>query len=50
MKAHVFWGDQMWTHIYVERSIVTENAHRVLTVDTFMFEIKGGHTCTCMYR
>ena len=35
MKAHVFW-DQMWTPIYVERSMVTENAHRVLTVDTYL--------------
>ena len=35
MKAHVFW-DQMWTHIYVGRSMVAENAHRVLTVDTHL--------------
>ena len=33
MKAHVFW-DQMWTHIYVGRSMEAENAHRVLTADT----------------
>ena len=33
MEAHVCW-DQMWTHIYVGRSMVAENARRVLTVDT----------------
>ena len=31
----VFW-DQMWTHIYVGRSMVAENAHGVLTVDTHL--------------
>ena len=35
VKAHVCW-DQMWTHIYVGRSVVAKNALRVLTVDTHL--------------
>ena len=35
VKAHVCW-DQMWTHIHVGRSMVAENAHGVLTVDTHL--------------
>ena len=36
MKAHVFGIKCGRVHIYVGRSMVAENAHRVLTVDTHL--------------
>ena len=33
VEAHVCW-DQMWTHIFVGRSVVAENVHQILMVDT----------------